>query len=209
MKVDEIIDILRLEFPNPASDLDFKNPFELLVAVTLSAQTTDAMVNVVSKPLFEKYPDAFALSEASPSDVAEIINKIGLYRNKSRFIIDASKILVSKYDGVVPHTRKALMSLPGVGRKTANVVLAIGYDIPAIAVDTHVDRVAKRLKLAKEGDSVLKVEEKLMRKIKREDWAEAHHLLLLFGRYISKASVKTDAFVLLNELKEKHAYEKS
>lgn len=204
MSVDEIIWILRHEFGDAGSDLDYRNPFELLIAVTLSAQTTDAMVNVVTKPLFEAYPDAFALSQALESDVAQIINKIGLYRNKSKFIIAASKILVDKYDGEVPKTRKALMELPGVGRKTANVVLAVGYGIPAIAVDTHVERVAKRLKLAKPDDSVLAVEQKLMRKINREDWADAHHLLLLFGRYISKANIKTDAFELLEELKEKH-----
>lgn len=204
MKVDEIIRILRAEFGNAGSDLDFRNPFELLIAVTLSAQTTDAMVNVVSAPLFEVYPDAFALAKAEAKDIEPYLSKIGLYRNKARFITEAAQILVDKHNGVVPKNRRQLMELPGVGRKTANVVLAVGYGIPAIAVDTHVDRVAKRLKLAKEGDSVLKVEEKLMRKIDREDWAEAHHLLLLFGRYISKASVKTDAFVLLEELKEKH-----
>lgn len=204
MKVDEIIRILRAEFGTAGSDLDFRNPFELLIAVTLSAQTTDAMVNVVSAPLFEEYPDAFALAKAEAKDIEPYLSKIGLYRNKARFITEAAQILVDKHNGVVPKNRKQLMELPGVGRKTANVVLAVGYGIPAIAVDTHVDRVAKRLKLAKEGDSVLKVEEKLMRKIDREDWAEAHHLLLLFGRYISKASVKTDAFVLLEELKEKH-----
>lgn len=204
MKVDEIIRILRAEFGNAGSDLDFRNPFELLIAVTLSAQTTDAMVNVVSAPLFEAYPDAFALAKAEAKDIEPYLSKIGLYRNKARFITEAAQILVDKHNGVVPKNRRQLMELPGVGRKTANVVLAVGYGIPAIAVDTHVDRVAKRLKLAKEGDSVLKVEEKLMRKIDREDWAEAHHLLLLFGRYISKASVKTDAFVLLEELKEKH-----
>lgn len=204
MSVDEIISILRHEFPDAKSDLDFRNPFELLIAVTLSAQTTDKMVNVVTKPLFERYPDAFALSEADEEDVAKMINKIGLYRNKSRFIIAASKILVESFDGQVPQTRKALMSLPGVGRKTANVVLAVGFGIPAIAVDTHVERVAKRLKLAKPDDSVEVVEQKLMRKIKREDWAEAHHLLLLFGRYISKANVKDDAIDLLEGLKEKH-----
>ena len=204
MKVDEIIDILRHEFVDPKSDLDFRNPFELLIAVTLSAQTTDLMVNVVTKDLFAKYPDALSLSLADVDDVAMMINKIGLYRNKSRFIVATAKMLVDKYGGEVPRTRKALMELPGVGRKTANVVLAVGYGIPAIAVDTHVERVAKRLKLAKAGDSVLVVEEKLMRKIDRKDWADAHHLLLLFGRYISKANVKTDAFELLNELKEKH-----
>lgn len=204
MDIQEILSILRKEFPNPVSDLDYTNVFELLIAVTLSAQTTDAMVNTVTPELFSRYPDAQTLALADPKDIEPIINKIGLYRNKSKFIVDAAKDLVAHFDGEVPKTRKQLMTLSGVGRKTANVVLALGYDIPAIAVDTHVNRVAKGLKLAKADDSILKVEEKLMRKIPREDWAEAHHLLLLFGRYVATASNKTNYYVLLKELKEKH-----
>lgn len=202
--IQEILTILRAEFPNPVSDLDFTNPYELLIAVILSAQTTDAMVNTVTPALFEKYPTPFELALADPKDIEPMINRIGLYRNKSKFIVDAAKTLVEEYDGVIPKTRKQLMTLSGVGRKTANVVLAIGYDIPAIAVDTHVNRVAKGLKMAKADDSVLKVEEKLMRKIPREDWAEAHHLLLLFGRYVATASNKNDYYDLLQGLKEKH-----
>lgn len=204
MDILEIIETLRLEFPFPKSDLDYTNVFELLIAVTLSAQTTDAMVNTVTPDLFDKYPDALSMSKADPKDIEPIINKIGLYRNKSKFIVEASQQIVEKFNGEVPKTRKQLMTLSGVGRKTANVVLALGYDIPAIAVDTHVYRVAKGLKLAKEGDSFLKVEEKLMRKIPREYWAEAHHLLLLFGRYIATASNKQDYREILKELKEKH-----
>lgn len=204
MDIIEIIEILRLEFPYPKSDLDYTNVFELLIAVTLSAQTTDAMVNTVTPALFEKYPDALSMSQADPKDIEPLINKIGLYRNKSKFIVTASKQIVKNFNGEVPRTRKQLMTLSGVGRKTANVVLAIGYNIPAIAVDTHVYRVAKGLKLAKEDDSFLKVEEKLMRKIPREYWAEAHHLLLLFGRYIATASNKQDYREILKELKEKH-----
>ena len=204
MKVEEILNILSHEFPSPKSDLDYKNPFELMIAVTLSAQTTDLMVNRVTPALFERYPDPLSLSQADVKDVEKLINKIGLYRNKARFIIAASRILVEDFNGVVPRTRKQLMKLPGVGRKTANVVLAEGFKIPAIAVDTHVDRVSKRLKLAKDGDSVLVIEEKLKRKIPREQWADAHHLLLLFGRYHSTASNKENAFTLLEQLKEKH-----
>lgn len=204
MDIQEILSILRKEFPNPVSDLDYTNVFELLIAVTLSAQTTDAMVNTVTPELFSRYPDAQTLALADPKDIEPLISKIGLYRNKSKFIVDAAKDLVAHFDGEVPKTRKQLMTLSGVGRKTANVVLALGYDIPAIAVDTHVNRVAKGLKLAKADDSILKVEEKLMRKIPREDWAEAHHLLLLFGRYVATASNKTNYYVLLEELKEKH-----
>lgn len=204
MDIQEILTILRHEFPNPVSDLDYTNVFELLIAVTLSAQTTDAMVNTVTPQLFKTYPNAEALAQANPKDIEPMINRIGLYRNKSRFIVDTAKDLVNHFNGEVPKTRKQLMTLSGVGRKTANVILAVGYDIPAIAVDTHVNRVAKGLKLAKEQDSILKVEEKLMRKIPREDWAEAHHLLLLFGRYVATASNKTNYYVLLEELKEKH-----
>lgn len=204
MDVIEIIEILRKEFPNPDSDLDFRNPFELLIAVTLSAQTTDAMVNTVTPLLFEKYPSAFELSQANAKDIEKIINKIGLYRNKSKFIVAASKILVEKFNGEVPRTREDLMLLPGVGRKTANVVLAVAFNIPAIAVDTHVDRIAKRLKLADENDSVLVIEKKLMQAFPEEYWVEAHYLLLLFGRYISTAHNHEDAFAILNRLKEKH-----
>ena len=156
--IQEILTILRAEFPNPVSDLDFTNPYELLIAVTLSAQTTDAMVNTVTPALFENYPTPFELALADPKDIEPMINRIGLYRNKSKFIVDAAKTLVEEFDGVIPKTRKQLMTLSGVGRKTANVVLAIGYDIPAIAVDTHVNGVAKGLKMAKADDSVLKVE---------------------------------------------------
>ncbi len=204
MDVIEIIEILRKEFPNPDSDLDFRNPFELLIAVTLSAQTTDAMVNTVTPLLFEKYPSAFEMSQANAKDIEKIINKIGLYRNKSKFIVAASKILVEKFNGEVPRTREDLMLLPGVGRKTANVVLAVAFNIPAIAVDTHVDRIAKRLKLADENDSVLVIEKKLMQAFPEEYWVEAHYLLLLFGRYISTAHNHEDAFAILNRLKEKH-----
>ena len=204
MSIQEILEVLRAEFPNPVSDLDYTNPFELLIAVTLSAQTTDAMVNVVTPKLFELYPTPQLMAQADPKDIESIINKIGLYRNKSKFIVTAAQQLVDDFDSVVPKTRKQLMTLSGVGRKTANVVMAIGYGIPAIAVDTHVNRVAKGLKLAKENDSILKVEEKLMRKIPREDWAEAHHLLLLFGRYVATASNKENYYDLLAGLKEKH-----
>lgn len=204
MDIQEILRILRAEFPNPVSDLDYTNVFELLIAVTLSAQTTDAMVNTVTPKLFEKYPTPYEMAQADPKDIEPLLNKIGLYRNKSKFIVNASQQLVTEFNGVVPRTRKQLMTLSGVGRKTANVVLAVGYDIPAIAVDTHVYRVAKGLKLAKEDDSFIKVEEKLMRKIPRQDWAEAHHLLLLFGRYVATASRKENYYDLLEGLKEKH-----
>ena len=204
MDVNMILDILEAEFPEEHGELDYKNPFELLIAVALSAQTTDAAVNKVTPGLFERYPTPQALAKANPEDVEALISKIGLYRNKIKFIIACSQMLVEDFNGEVPQNRKALMKLPGVGRKTANVVLSEGFGLPAIAVDTHIERVAKRLKLAKPDDSVLKVEEKLMRKIPRERWARAHLLLLLFGRYYSTARNQQDAFEILEALKEKH-----
>lgn len=204
MTVAEIIEILDAEFPNAKSDLNYRNPFELLIAVTLSAQTTDVAVNKVTPALFERYPTPYSLSQADVKDVESYLKTIGLYRNKAKYIVACAAMLVDDFEGEVPRTRTQLMKLPGVGRKTANVVLAEGFKLPAIAVDTHVERVAKRLKLAKPNDTVENVERKLMRKIPREDWARAHHLLLLFGRYHSTAHNERDAFELLEELKEKH-----
>lgn len=204
MKVDEILWILEHEFPGAHSELDYKNPFELLIAVILSAQTTDIAVNKVTKNLFARYPDPESLANADVKEVEEYLKTIGLYRNKAKFIVKCSQQIMEDFNGEVPQTRTSLMKLSGVGRKTANVVLSEGFGIPAIAVDTHVERVAKRLKLAKKDDSVLEVEKKLQRKIKREDWHKAHHLLLLFGRYHSTARNEEDAFKLLEDLKEKH-----
>ncbi len=204
MKVDEILWILEHEFPGAHSELDYKNPFELLIAVILSAQTTDIAVNKVTKDLFARYPDPESLANADVKEVEEYLKTIGLYRNKAKFIVKCSQQIMEDFNGEVPQTRTSLMKLSGVGRKTANVVLSEGFGIPAIAVDTHVERVAKRLKLAKKDDSVLEVEKKLQRKIKREDWHKAHHLLLLFGRYHSTARNEEDAFKLLEDLKEKH-----
>ncbi|HHY96672.1 MAG TPA: endonuclease III [Acholeplasma sp.] len=149
-------------FPNAKAELNFSNNFELLIAVVLSAQTTDVSVNKVTPKLFKKYPTPFDLSKADVNEVETIINSIGLYRNKSKNIIELSKILVEKYNGEIPNRREALESLPGVGRKTTNVVLSNAFDVPAFAVDTHVERISKRLGIALENDSVLTVEEKLM-----------------------------------------------
>ena len=204
MTVEEILNILEHEFPGAETELDYGNVFELLIAVTLSAQTTDIAVNKLTPKLFESYPTIQALADADVKDVEEHLKTIGLFRNKAKFIVQAANQILDNFDGVVPKTRKELMTLSGVGRKTANVIMSEGYGIPAIAVDTHVERVAKRLKLAKENDSVLQVEKKLQRKIPREDWHKAHHLILLFGRYHSTAHNKEDAFDLLEALKEKH-----
>lgn len=204
MTVNEVLDILSMEYPNPKSELDYKDHFSLLIAVVLSAQATDVSVNKVTPILFRAYPDAYSLSKADEDEVMEIIKTIGLYKNKAKFIIAASKKLVEDFNGIVPSTREELMTLPGVGRKTANVVLAEGFGIPAIAVDTHVSRVAKRLGWADENDNVLIIEQKIMDLVPKEKWPKVHHQLLLFGRYNSTARDKRNIYEALSELKDKH-----
>lgn len=204
MTLTEVLDILEAEFGEARSELDYRNEFELLIAVLLSAQTTDIAVNKVTKDLFKAYPDPKSLAQASPQEIEPYLKTIGLYRNKSKYVVACARKIVEEFDGKVPSTRKELESLPGVGRKTANVVLSEGFGIPAIAVDTHVARVAKRLGIAKNNDSVLQIEKKLQNKIPKERWHKAHHLLLLFGRYYSTASNQEDPYVILERLKEKH-----
>lgn len=179
----EILDEIYKMFPNACCELNYHNIFELSVATILSAQTTDKSVNKVTPVLFEKYPSPFELMNASVNDVEDIIRTIGLYKTKSKNIIAFSKNLVEKHNGVVPSNFDELVLLPGVGRKTANVILVEGYRIPRIPVDTHVERVSKRLGLVKGEDSVLKVEEKLMEQIEESKYHLGHHLLLFFGRY--------------------------
>ena len=180
---DEILDQLEIMFPDAHCELIHKNPFELLVAVVLSAQTTDNAVNKVTPALFESFPDPKTMANADIKDIEDKIKRIGLYRNKARSIQNLSKSLLTSFDGNVPQSMKDLTSLAGVGRKTANVVRSVCFDIPSIAVDTHVERISKRLGLAKVYDSVEVVEQKLKRKIKRERWHKAHHLFIFFGRY--------------------------
>ncbi|HHT55095.1 MAG TPA: endonuclease III [Acholeplasma sp.] len=186
-KIKYILEQLDILFPDAKGELDHSNNFELLIAVVLSAQTTDAAVNIVTKDLFSHYPTPNDLANAKLEDVMKLINRIGLYRNKSKNIIELSKILVEKYNGEVPNTREALESLPGVGRKTANVVLSIAFNVPAIAVDTHVARVSKRLGLVDEDDSVLEIEHKLMNLFPKDKWIKLHHQLILYGRYYCPA----------------------
>lgn len=183
MKPNEIVDEMERMFPQARCELDHQTPFQLLVAVVLSAQTTDVSVNKVTPALFQAYPDAQSMADASLKQVEAFIHSIGLYRNKAKSIIALSQDLLSRFDGQVPQSLKDLMSLPGVGRKTANVVRSVAFDIPGFAVDTHVERISKRLGLAKPWDSVEKVEEKLKRKIDRDRWNQAHHDFIFFGRY--------------------------
>ncbi len=167
-------------------ELNYNRDYELVIATVLSAQCTDKRVNEVTSVLFSTY-DIYGLANADKKDVERIIRSCGSYTKKSGYIIDIAKSLVNNYHGVVPNDREYLESLPGVGRKTANVVLSNLFDVPCIAVDTHVERVSKRLKIARKNDSVLVVEKKLMKLIPKDLWSRSHHQLVLFGRYICKA----------------------
>ncbi len=193
-----ILEKLDIMIPNPHCELEYNCDYELLIATVLSAQCTDARVNMVTKELFSKY-DIFSLSKASLKDIENIIRPVGTYTKKSEYILKIAQALVNDYEGKVPNNRKYLETLPGVGRKTCNVVLSNIYNVPAIAVDTHVERVAKRLSLAKDSDDVLKVEQKLMRKVPKAKWSRTHHQLVLFGRYICKAKNPLCANCLLQE----------
>lgn len=183
MTTDEILDILEAKFPNAHCELTHDGPFQLIVAVVLSAQTTDESVNKVTPGLFEAFPRAQDLAVADLKEIESHIKRIGLYHNKAKMIKSLAMSLLELYDGEVPHEMKKLTSLAGVGRKTANVVRSVAFDIPAFAVDTHVERISKRLGIVKVADSVETVEEKCKRKIRRERWNQAHHLFIFFGRY--------------------------
>lgn len=182
----EIYDILDYYIPNPKCELDYNSPFELLIATILSAQCTDKRVNIVTKELFSKY-DIYGLARANKKDIECIIRSCGSYNKKSDYIITVSKRILSDYNGIVPNDRKYLESLPGVGRKTTNVVLKNIYNEPSIPVDTHVERVSKRLGLAKTNDSVSIIEKKLMEKIPKKKWNRVSEQILLFGRYYCKS----------------------
>ena len=180
-EVTEILDLLAEEYPQAGCALDHENIFQLLICVVLSAQTTDVSVNKVSGKLFAAYPDAEALAAADQEDVIELIRTIGMYKTKSRNIIRLAAELCEKHQGVVPEDYDALVALPGVGRKTANVVLSVGFGHQRIAVDTHVFRLANRIGLASEKD-VLKTEQALMKILPEDRWTEAHHSLIFHGR---------------------------
>ena len=180
-KIKEVLDILEETYPEAECALHHQNVFQLIVAVALSAQTTDKSVNVVTPALFEKYPDADALAAADVEEVSEYIKRIGMYKTKAKNIVGMAQKLVSDYGGQVPEDYDALVSLPGVGRKTANVVLSVGFGHQRIAVDTHVFRVANRIGLVHEKD-VLKTELSLMERIPEERWSRTHHSLIFHGR---------------------------
>lgn len=179
--INKILDILEETYPEAECALVHKNVYQLIIAVALSAQTTDKSVNQVTPALFEAYPAPDALAAAAPEEVAEYIKRIGMYKTKSKNIVGLAKVLVEKYNGQVPDDYDSLVSLPGVGRKTANVVLSVGFGHQRIAVDTHVFRVSNRIGLTCEKD-VLKTELSLMERIPEERWSRTHHSLIFHGR---------------------------
>lgn len=177
----KILELLKQQYPDAKCELNYKTSFQLLVATILSAQTTDKKVNEVTEELFEKYPTVDDFLKLSQEELETKIKKIGLYRNKSKNILEMCKQLKERYNGVVPDNQEDLMTLSGVGRKTSNVVLSNAFGVPAIAVDTHVFRVANRIGLAN-TDNVMKTEIELQNAIDKEWWGLAHHLLIFHGR---------------------------
>lgn len=182
-RVDEILAVLEELFPNAECELNHTNSFELLIAVMLSAQTTDKSVNKLTDTLFKKYHTPKDYITVPLEELQEDLKRIGLYKNKASNLKKMSKSLIENFGGIVPSSQEQLESLAGVGRKTANVVLSVWFHVPRIAVDTHVERVSKRLKLAYLKDSTKTVEEKLMRKLPRDKWSDTHHKMIFFGRY--------------------------
>ena len=174
-------------FPNPKCELNYNSDYELLIAIVLSAQSTDKRVNTVTPILFNNYNGLKALKKACLEDLESIIRPVGSFRRKASYIKDIATIIDDDYNGAVPRYRDLLIKLPGVGRKTANVFLGEFYNIPCIAVDTHVERVSKRLKLASKKDDPLKIEKKLEKVFSKDVWAKRHLQLVLFGRYYCKA----------------------
>lgn len=184
--MNDVLNFLDEIIPNPRCELNYNKDYELLIATVLSAQTTDKRVNMVTDVLFNKYSSLLDLSNADVNDIETIIKPIGTYKRKAIYVLEISKRLLDY--GYVPNDRKFLESLPGVGRKTANVVLSNIYNEPCIAVDTHVSRVSIRLGIASKNDDVKKIEMKLNKKFPRDKLGRLHHQLVLFGRYFCKAS---------------------
>ena len=182
-KVKLITQYLDKNFPNVDCELDFSNNLELIIAVLLSAQCKDEYVNRATKKLFEKYKTIDDYADAKVEDIEKLIKTLGLYKAKSKNIVGMANMLRDVYDYKIPTTREELIKLPGEGRKTANVVLSVGFNIPAIAVDTHVERVAKMFGLADKNDNPLQVEKKLMELFPMKDWGKIHHQLIHLGRY--------------------------
>jgi endonuclease-3 len=182
-----IIEWFSENMPDAATELNYSNPFELLVAVVLSAQCTDKRVNIVTKSLFNRFPDAYRMSEASIDDIFQEIKSVTFPNNKSKHLSQLAKILVRDYEGDVPKDLDEMQKLPGVGRKTANVMAVVVFDIPAMPVDTHVFRVSERIGLVRNAKTPLDTEKQLVKHFPRELLAIAHHWIILHGRYVCKA----------------------
>ncbi|MBR1385679.1 MAG: endonuclease III [Bacilli bacterium] len=183
MNSKEIENYLDFLFVNPRCELNYTKDYELLIAVVLSAQTTDKRVNMVTSILFDKYNTLEKLRDADIEDIINIIRPIGTFNKKSIFVKKIASFLLDNCDGKVPNDESILIKIPGVGRKTSNVVRSNLFNYPAIAVDTHVNRVSKRLNIANEKDDVLIVEKKLMKYFPKKSWSKLHHQMVLFGRY--------------------------
>ncbi len=186
-KINTVLETMAEMFPEAECELTHSNPFELTIAVLLSAQCTDALVNKVTPGLFEKYKEPEDYLAIPLEELEQDIRRIGLFRSKAKNIKKLCQMLIEEYGGVIPNDRDELTKLAGVGRKTANVVVSVAFGVPAIAVDTHVERVSKRLGICRWKDSVKEVEETLMKKIPKEQWSDAHHRFIFFGRYHCKA----------------------
>ncbi|PNZ31423.1 endonuclease-like protein [Staphylococcus petrasii] len=199
----EMIDVIADMFPDAECELKHDNAFELTIAVLLSAQCTDNLVNKVTRSLFKKYKTPEDYVKVDLEELQDDIRSIGLYRNKSKNIKKLCESLLEKFDGEVPHTHKELESLAGVGRKTANVVMSVAFGEPSLAVDTHVERVSKRLGINRWKDNVTQVEDRLCSIIPKERWSKSHHQLIFFGRYHCIArKPKCDICPLLEDCRE-------
>ena len=207
-KIECILEEMDNLFPNPKCELNYSKDYELLLAVMLSAQTTDKRVNMVTEPLFNEFDTLEKLNSLSLSEIENHIKSIGMYKQKAKHFKAIVESLI-EIDGFVPNNRDMLLKMSGVGRKTVNVVLSNLYNEPCIAVDTHVNRVSKRLGLAKESDDVLEVENKLMKKFPKDKWSKLHHQLVIFGRYNCKAlNPECDDCKLKQFCKDVREYEK-
>ena len=198
-RANKICKVLKTTYPNVKTQLNHKNPFELLVSTILSAQSTDKQVNSVTKDLFKKLATPYDFAVARNETIEKLIRSTGYYRNKANNIKNCSALLVKKYNGMVPETLEELVKLPGVGRKTANVVLGAGFGIPGIAVDTHVMRISKRLGLTKNNDPV-KIEFDLMKIVPKKEWSDFSLRLIYFGRAVCKARNPSCPYCSLHEL---------
>ncbi len=198
-QAETVLNILDKEYPDAGTQLHYNDLFQLLVAVVLSAQCTDKQVNRVTPALFARYPDASSMAQAELNDLKDLIKGVGLYHSKARHLKQTAQILVSQYEGQVPNTFEQLLELPGVGRKTANVIIAVGFDGPGLGVDTHVHRVANRLGLVNTKDRN-RTEKELKAIIDPERWNRAHHLLIWHGRQVCKARRPNCAACVLQEL---------